>query len=74
MNKLLQYHIEVNATPETAFKLWLRQLLSWSGTYSAPELDPRTLYDIGETDCRPMHLKLPKSHSTSFEAMLDRAI
>ncbi len=73
MNKL-QYHIQVNAAPETAFKLLLRQLQSWSGTHSAPELGAHILYDIGETDCRPLHLKPPKSHLTSFAAMFDRAI
>jgi hypothetical protein len=74
MNKLLQYHIQVNATLETTFKQLRRQLLSWGETRALPELDARTQYDIGENDCRPQPAKLANDYSTSFEAMLNRAV
>ena len=74
MNKLLQYHIQVNAALETTFKQLHRQLLSWSETRAVPELDARTQYDIGENDCRPPQAKPANDYSTSFEAMLNRSI
>jgi hypothetical protein len=74
MNKLLQYHIQVNAALETTFKQLRRQLLSWGETHTVPELDARTQYDIGENDCRPQPAKPANDYSTSFEAMLNRSI
>jgi hypothetical protein len=74
MNKLLQYHIQVNAALETTFKQLRRQLLSWSEPRAVPELDARTQYDIGEDDCRPQPAKTANDYSTSFEAMLNRSI
>lgn len=74
MNKLLQYHIQVNAAFETTFKQLRRQLLSWGETRTKPELDARTQYDIGGNDCRPPQAKPAKAYSASFEAMLNRSI
>lgn len=74
MNKLLQYHIQVNAALETTFKQLHHQLLSWSKRRVMPELDARTQYDIGESDCRPPQAKPAKAYSASFEAMLNRSI
>ncbi len=74
MNKLLQYHIQVNAALETSFKQLRRQLLSWRETRTVPELDASTRYDIGENDCRPPQAKPAKAYSASFEAMLNRSI
>jgi hypothetical protein len=74
MNKLLQYHIQVNAALETTFKQLRRQLLSWSEARAVPELDVRTQYDIGDNDCRPPQAKPAKAYSASFEAMLNRSI
>lgn len=74
MNKLLQYHIQVNAALETTFKQLRHQLLSWSKRRVMPELDARTQYDIGENDCRPPQAKPAKAYSASFEAMLNRSI
>lgn len=74
MNKLLQYHIQVNAALETTFKQLRRQLLSRSETRAMPELDARAQYDIGENDCRPPPAKPANDYSTSFEAMLNRSI
>jgi hypothetical protein len=74
MNKLLQYHIQVNAALETTFKQLHRQFLSWSKARAKPELDARTRYDIGENDCRPPQAKPAKAYSASFEAMLNRSI
>ena len=42
MNKLLQYHIQVNAALETTFKQLRHQLLSWGETRAVPELGART--------------------------------
>ena len=74
MNKLLQYHIQVNAALETRFKQLRRQLLSWGESRAMPELDARTQYDIGENDCRPPQAKPAKAYSASFEAMLNRSL
>lgn len=74
MDKLLHYHIQINAALETAFKQMRRQLLSWGETHTVPELDARTQYDIGENDCRPPQAKPAKTYSSSFEAMLNRSI
>ena len=74
MNKLLQYHIQVNAALETTFKQLRRQLLSWSESRAMPELDARTQYDIGENDCRPPQAKPNTAYSESFEAMLNRSL
>ena len=74
MNKLLQYHVQVNAALETRSKQLRRQLLSWSETRAVPEFDARTRYDIGENDCRPQPAKPAKTYSASFEAMLNRSI
>ena len=74
MNKLLQYHIQVNAALETTFKQLRRQLLSWSESRAVPELDTRIQYDIGENNCRPQPAKPAKAYSASFEAMLNRSI
>ena len=74
MNKLLQYHIQVNAALETTFKQLRRQFLSWSETRAVPELDARTQYDIGENDCRPPQAEANNAYSASFEAMLNRSI
>ena len=74
MNKLLQYHIQVNATLGTTFSQLCRQLLFWSKGRAMPELDTRTRYDIGENDCRPQPAKPAKAYSASFEAMLNRSL
>jgi hypothetical protein len=74
MNKLLQYHVQVNAAFETTFKQLRRQLLSWGESRAVPELDALTQYDIGENDCRPQPAKPAKAYSASFEAMLNRLI
>jgi hypothetical protein len=72
MNKLLQYPIQVNANLGATLKHlgWL----SWSRNPTAPELDARTQYDIGENDCRPQPGKPAKAYSASLEAMLNRSI
>lgn len=74
MNKLLQYHIQVNAVLETTFNQLRRQLLSWGETRTVPGLDARIQYDIGENDCRPPQAKPAKTYSASFEAMLNRSL
>ena len=74
MNKLLQYHIQVNAALETTFKQLRGQLLSRSESRAMPELDARTRYDVGENDCRPHPAKPANDYSASFEAMLNRSL
>jgi hypothetical protein len=74
MNRLLQYHIQVNAAFGSPFNQLRRQLLSWVESSTKPEHDARTQYDIGENDCRPPPVKLAKAYSASLEAMLDRSL
>ena len=74
MNKLLQYHIQVNARFGTTINQLRRQLVSWAKTRALPELDARSQYNIGENDCRPPQAKLAKAYSASFEAMLNRVL
>jgi hypothetical protein len=72
MNKLLQYPIQVNANLGAT----LRHLgwRSWSRNPTAPALDARIQYDIGENDIRPLRSKPDIPYSTTFEAMLNRSI